>query len=219
MGLVSFGVPREIVVKLSKLNHSNCFVETGTYEGKTSRWAASQFDSVHTIERSEIVYNKFGPALDVFPNLKRHLADSRVVLPKIITQFGNNTGIFWLDGHWSGGDTAGANDECPLLDELACLATRTSDIILIDDARLYLCAPPKPHNPAQWPTVDQIIGAIPNFAQTRFLQIIDDVIFIIPKQRELCDCLIEYAQDCAARGNASPNKKRSGMIKSLFRLS
>lgn len=53
-------------------------------------------------------------------------------------------GVFWLDGHWSGGFTAGEADECPLLGELNSLCARTHDIVLIDDARFLNAAPSTP---------------------------------------------------------------------------
>ncbi|MDR1514735.1 MAG: hypothetical protein LBS45_03495 [Synergistaceae bacterium] len=54
----------------------------------------------------------------------------------------NSPMLFWLDAHWSGGDTAGENIQCPLLEELKIiLDSNSSHFILIDDARLILASP------------------------------------------------------------------------------
>jgi hypothetical protein len=192
MGIIGF--PQEITIELAKLNNSKVFIETGTLHGGTTRWAANHFDSVHTIERAENLYDLHSSELAQIPAVTPHLGDSRQILPHILAQMGQQRCVFWLDGHWSGGETAGAEDECPLLDELACLSGRQDDIILIDDARLFLCVPPQPHNPAQWPTIAEIISALPVSTQAPFVQVVDDVIFIIPSHERLKQCLVNYAQ-------------------------
>lgn len=43
--------------------------------------------------------------------------DSKIILKNLISTLKGPI-IFWLDAHWSGGDTYGYKDECPLLDEI-----------------------------------------------------------------------------------------------------
>jgi hypothetical protein len=194
MGIVTMGIPQEITIELARINGSTTFVETGTYTGGTTRWASQHFDSVHTIERAENLYKKYGVPLSQLRGVTPHLGDSRRILPEILEALGDRTAVFWLDGHWSGGETAGEHDECPLLDELGCLSDRSADIILIDDARLFLCAPPLPHDPAQWPTIVEIVQALPASGRGHFVQVVDDVIFAVPKRDALTNCLVDYAQ-------------------------
>ena len=194
MGALTWGLPRQIVIDLARLHGSTVFVETGTHQGRTTRWASGHFEIVHTIERSEHLYNLYGSELSVLPGVMPHLGDSRDVLPKIVNEIRGRKAVYWLDGHWSGGETAGEHDECPLLDELACLSDCGEAIIAIDDARLFLCAPPLPHDPAQWPTIPEIMEALPAFPKGSFVQIVDDVILIIPDSDALRSCLIAYAQ-------------------------
>ncbi len=193
MGEIVMGVPKRTVLALSAFAKAGVFVETGTYQGDTTRWASAHFDTVHTIERSEPLYQRFGEPLSKIGNVVPHLGDSRSILPRILKNIGERRAVYWLDGHWSGGITAGESDECPLAGELACLAERVHDIILIDDARLFLAAPPPPHNPAQWPTISEIIRSL-NAPAERFVQVIDDVIFAVPNTPELRDFLIKQAQ-------------------------
>ena len=185
MGIVAMGISQEIVIELAGLNNSTIFVETGTYHGSTTRWASNYFETVHTIERAENLYNLHSNELAQIKGVTPHLGDSRDILPQILKDISGQKAVYWLDGHWSGGETAGENDECPLLDELICLSSRTEDIILIDDARLFLCAPPLPHNPSQWPTISDILAVFPVSDKKPFVQVVDDVIFIIPNEKTL----------------------------------
>lgn len=194
MGLVTLGPPGEIVLELAKLNNTTVFVETGTFQGGTTRWASGHFNSVYTIEKSESIFALNNKELSKLKGVKPLLGDSRELLPKILTEIGNRKTVFWLDGHWSGGETAGKDDECPLLGELKCLLNRKEDIILIDDARLFLSAPPLPHKPSEWPTIKEVIIALSSSGNRPFIQIIDDIIFAIPDKEPLKNTLVKYTQ-------------------------
>jgi hypothetical protein len=194
MGIVTLGIPQQIAIELARLNGSTVFVETGTFHGSTARWASNHFEIVHTVERSESLYNLHSNELAQIKGVTPHLGDSRDILPQIVRDIYGQRAVYWLDGHWSGGETAGEYDESPLLDELGCLSSRTEDIILIDDARLFLCAPPLPHNPSQWPTISDILNVLPAAAKKPFVQIVDDVIFIVPNENALRNRIVAYAQ-------------------------
>jgi len=132
--------------------------------------------------------------LSELAGVKSYCADSRVVFPEILSSIGDRKALHWLDSHWFGAETAGENDQCPLLGELACLSERHQDIILIDDARLFLAAPPMPHNPAQWPTIADIVMALPECGRRSYVQVADDVIFIIPNEESLKERLVTYTK-------------------------
>jgi hypothetical protein len=188
------GIPQQITIELARLNSSTIFVETGTFHGGTTRWASKHFKVVHTIERAESLYNLHSNELAQIKGVTPHLGDSRDILPQIVRDIHSQRAVYWLDGHWSCGEKAGEYDECPLLDELRCLSSRTEDIILIDDARLFLCAPPFPHNPSQWPTISDIINVLSAAAKNPFVQIVDDVIFVVPNENALRNRLVSHAQ-------------------------
>jgi hypothetical protein len=194
MGIITTGIPQEISIGLARLNNSTVFVETGTLHGETTTWASNHFETVHTIERAEGLYHLHRNQLAAIRGVTPHLGDSRAILPRILDEIGTRRALFWLDGHWSGGETAGAIDECPLIDELACLVDRTDDIILIDDARLFLSAPPSPHDADQWPTILDIGAMLVRAPRLPFVQIVDDVIFIVPDKPELQQYLTDYSR-------------------------
>ncbi len=74
----------------------------------------------------------------------------------------NDNILFGLYAHWSGGETYGEDDECPLLDELEIIFGYDKNYaILIDDARLFLAPPPHPHNIQAWPSLTDILRILP----------------------------------------------------------
>jgi hypothetical protein len=90
--------------------------------------------------------------------------------------------LFWLDAHWSGGETFGEEDECPLLDEIAVIdGDGPSHIILIDDARMFLAPPDLPHEAESWPTIDEVCHAL-TARRTAFVSIFEDVIIRVPPE-------------------------------------
>lgn len=198
MGSVTSGLPGGIALELARLGNASVFVETGTFQGRSALWASKHFDAVYTIEKSDALFALHEEGLAQLPGVKPLHGDSRAVLPGVLAQLGARRALFWLDGHWSGEGTAGADDECPLLGELACLSGRERDLILIDDARLFLGAPPRPYQPAAWPNIADILEALPGSGRRWFVQIVDDVIFCVPSQDAgLKQRLVEYAQDRA----------------------
>lgn len=159
MGLVHPGVPREYVIALRDAFGIRCFVETGTYHGDTTAWAATQFERVYTIELSDELYRHSGERLKGLANVTRLHGDTRAHLARLAPTLPPS--IVWLDAHWSGAGTAGAGDECPVLGELDALrATWRDHYILIDDAHMFL-APPHPlHDASQWPTMEGLVRAL-----------------------------------------------------------
>lgn len=214
MGVVSMGIPQQVTLRLANLVGAQTFVETGTYQGGTTRWAAENFKFVHTIERSKVIYDRYSPELSKFPTVRTHFGNSKDVLPGLLVEIGSDPAVVWLDGHWSGGETAGEDDECPVIEELRALAPRGNDIVMIDDARLFLCAPPKPHKYEQWPTIQDVINALPHQGAKHFIQVIDDVVFIVPDDEALRIELVRYAQE---RAEASDPGGSRFSLKSFFK--
>jgi hypothetical protein len=128
-----------IIVNLLKMDKPNIFVETGTYLGDGIERVKNDFKFIHSIELHEKWYNHAKDRFKNDNNVFLHLGDSGEVLCNLINEFNEPT-LFYLDAHFSGGDTAfGKEDEkgIPLLRELKALGKRNyKDIIIIDDMRL-----------------------------------------------------------------------------------
>jgi hypothetical protein len=200
MGIVYFGAPQKIILELARISGADVFVETGTFKGDTSKWAAKHFKSVYTIEVSKVLYDRHNDDFRALQNIKPYLGDSRVVLPEILSEISDRKCVFWLDSHWCLGHTGGEGEFCPLVEELHTISSRKDDIILIDDARLFLCAPAKPQNPALFPTISDVVKALDLVQNRRYIQIVDDVIFAVPLDQALVrSALTDYTQYRAAK--------------------
>jgi len=118
------------------INYS-CFIETGTYYGDTIFALEPYFDKLYTIEFSEKYYN------DTKNNYNGNkinfiLGDSSIVFETLLPTITDKC-IFFLDGHWSGGDTGHSNKDCPLDEEIMHINNlfQQDAIIIIDDFRLF----------------------------------------------------------------------------------
>lgn len=181
MGLINFGVPEKEANFLKKLMGLRIFVEGGTYRGDSAKNMSNKFSKVYTIEKSNKMITQAKQNLKGISNIILLEGDTREHLTDILST--NNDIFFWLDAHWSGGDTYGEDDECPILDELNLIFRHSNknQIILIDDARLFLSPPPQPHNFKNWPSIKEILNVLPMGWE---IIIHEDVIYIYPVKIE-----------------------------------
>ncbi len=178
MGSVNFGVPEKEAEYLKKILNLEVFVEGGTYHGGTAKKMSENFSKVLTIEKSDEMFTKAKKNLKDIPNITMLKGDTRDYLQKVLE--GNNNILFWLDAHWSGGETYGQDDECPLIEELEIIFNSSNNhVILIDDARCFLKPPPLPHKYENWPTLVEIVKSIPENWE---LVVHEDVIYIFPEK-------------------------------------
>ena len=178
MGLINFGVPEEEIEFLKHIMKLDVFVEGGTYKGGTAKSMGEKFRKIFTIEKSDIMFEIAKENLKDTNNITLLKGDTREHLDSIIAN--NENILFWLDAHWSGGDTYGEEDECPLIEELDIIFKYNKNyVILIDDARLFLATPPYPHNFNNWQSLTEIMKAIPESWE---LIEFEDVIYLFPKE-------------------------------------
>lgn len=155
-------------------------VETGTYRGLTARSLARLFASVTTIELSPELAASAQAQLRDLPAVRvlqghsvRYLRDEAD---------SSRPTLYFLDGHWSGGNTSGEGDECPLLEELRAIGTgHQNDCVLIDDARLFASAPPPPHRPEQWPELTEVFDLLRDLRPDHVVTVVNDQVLAVPR--------------------------------------
>jgi hypothetical protein len=121
-----------------ELNAVPVFIESGTYLAETTLNAARIFSECHTIELDPALYWTAKQTLSDFSNVECHFGDSTKVLGDFLTEISSPI-FFWLDGHWSGGNTARGSEDCPLLSEIDIILEKCKQkiVIVIDDVRLF----------------------------------------------------------------------------------
>lgn len=172
------------------------------------------FKKVYTIEKSDVMFNIAKENLKDISNIVMLKGDSREHLTHILEY--NDNILFWLDAHWSGGDTYGENDECPLIKELEIIFEYSKNyIILIDDARLFLAPPPHPHKIEFWPSLKDIVKILPD---NKDLIIFEDVIYIFDKKydREIKTFFQEKTTEHWQRSNSQIFTKLLSRIRRLI---
>lgn len=113
------------------------FIETGTYLGETIFTLEPYFSNLYTIELSELYYTNTKKQYNGH-KINFLLGDSSTVFQTLLPTIPDKA-IFFLDGHWSGGNTGQGDKDCPLIEEITHIyhLFKHDAIIIIDDVRLF----------------------------------------------------------------------------------
>jgi hypothetical protein len=113
-------------------------VETGTYLGDMVFSLRKRFKDIISIELSSELCVRAQQRLREFPHVSIIEGDSSEVLPGILNGLKVPT-LFWLDGHYSAGNTALGERETPVSAEVEAILNHPvkGHVILIDDARNF----------------------------------------------------------------------------------
>ncbi len=124
------------VEKFKKI--TNKFIETGCYLGDGIQLAIeSGFDEIYSIELADkyiqICQDRF-----IGKNINLIKGDSYSELSNLLKNFPNDKFTYWLDGHYSGGDTGRGIKDFPIIEEIDCILKREifGEILYIDDMRI-----------------------------------------------------------------------------------
>ncbi len=132
------GVKVGIVLDYARRAGIRTLVETGTCRGAMVSKCARAFDKIFTIELDPVLARLAGSRLARFAHVHVRQGDSGRLLREILAIV-REPCLFWLDAHWSGGDTAMGDTETPLVEELQAIIDHghPGHVVLIDDARMF----------------------------------------------------------------------------------
>ncbi len=142
---------QKFICDIAKQASIKTFIETGTYMGDMVSAVRSYFEKVYSIELAQTYYKAAIKRFKKYSNVSIISGDSGVELPKILSQL-SGPAIFWLDGHYSGGDTAKSTENSPLRKEIESILLwkfKTESILIIDDVNSL-------SGSNGYPTVDEI---------------------------------------------------------------
>ena len=112
-------------------------IETGTYQGEMIQAMMNHFEKIYSIELSPALWKQVNEKFKSNKKVKILCGDSGEILGEILTTISVPC-LFWLDAHYSSGETAKGNLDTPIIKELeTILSHNRNHVILIDDARLF----------------------------------------------------------------------------------
>tara|TARA_B100001996_G_C18659127_1_gene592383 strand:- start:119 stop:859 length:741 start_codon:yes stop_codon:yes gene_type:complete len=124
--------------KLSGLNKTKTYIETGTYYGLNLEEVLNEYRTIYSIEieKKWIEYNK--KKFEGKKNIKLIQGDSSLKLPELCFEIKDEV-TFFLDAHYSGEGTGYKEKISPIIEELESIFNRKNknDIVIIDDSRLF----------------------------------------------------------------------------------
>jgi len=143
-----FSMPAPHIVKMQTLKRwggEEVWIESGTYLGDTASNLAIFAKQVITYEPSVKYFDIASKRLKFYNNIDLKLGSSELLPEKILGQLSATGEVndlsFWLDGHYSSGETYKGINDTPILEELAVIQKYLPKIktltICIDDVRLF----------------------------------------------------------------------------------
>jgi hypothetical protein len=223
MGAIHFSLDEKLMDFFIRELSPAVFVETGTFKGDTLAQARGRFERCHSVELSPELHQAAARRFAGDPGVSVHCGHSGEVLAGLAPSLAGGAVFYWLDAHWCVADhTAGEDSQSPLLDELRAIAPLHADsVVLIDDARLYLSTPPKPHRVADWPDIHDIFEVLAEMSPGHRLMVFDDVIAIYPGRirAALGAHVHEHAEDWlkVAGESRRHRARRTKGLRGLFR--
>ncbi|CAM3602495.1 hypothetical protein [Thalassospira profundimaris] len=174
------------LVPLQKMISAEYFIETGTYLGDTTHAMKMLFKKVVSIELSEELYLAGRKRFSSDDNVVLLHGDSAERISDALSCVGERRAVIWLDAHWSGGNTAKANGNTPILAELQRIkdAGVGDVVILIDDVRYFwdVRSGFNVHDSiGGYPEVDLLVSELKKINPNFVIFVNGDIMFAIPK--------------------------------------
>ncbi len=148
-----------LIKSVQKNQRATAFIEIGTYKGITAKRCSRIFDHVYTIELDEQLYNYASDYLKNHSNVHLFQGDAKIQLPTLLGEIPSDMIVF-LDGHFSGSDTALGDEPEPALSLIHELGRHKDKVkaIIIDDFREF--------GYRDWPAKSELLNTL----EREFLQ-------------------------------------------------
>ena len=133
------------------------------------------FGRIYSIELSNELYEKAKRRFADDDRIKIIHGDSGIELGKLIASL-DQPALFWLDGHYSGGETAKGDKDTPIYEELTHIfnSQQRGHVVIIDDARCFGTDP-------AYPSIDELSKFIKaNSPEIVKIEVENDSIRIFP---------------------------------------
>lgn len=175
----------EKIRRIKDMVGATCFIETGTYLGDTTEAMRGIFDRVVTIELSKELFARACQRFAEADNVVLLQGDSAERIGDALHAAEGRRSMIWLDAHFSGGVTAKASENTPILSEIRRLRQQKArDItVLVDDISYFWAARVgfSRHESAEgYPEIGLLIKELMELNPRYRIFINGDVLFAIP---------------------------------------
>lgn len=134
-GLLTAKQKARLLIRAGRRHGTKTLIETGTYHGDTVAACVGHFECIYTIELDDSLCEKARDRFANEPSVTVVHGDSYTELSRLASEVSGPV-LFWLDAHYSFGETAKGPYDPPLPWELRAILKRGDpDVVLIDDAR------------------------------------------------------------------------------------
>lgn len=162
-----------IVEQVGKKYGLKTLVETGTCLGHMIEAQRNNFFKLYSIEVEPTLYKNANKYFSPYLHIEIIEGDSAIKLGQILKRISNESVLFWLDGHYSGGITGMGDKECPIYEELQAIFDQRvkTKYILIDDARCF-------DGTNDYPTLDELNQFVKSKDKDLKMEILHDIIHL-----------------------------------------
>jgi hypothetical protein len=166
-------VKQRIILANARRHHTRVMVETGTLWGDMVEAMKPHFAKIYSIEISPELAGKAKKRFENTRHVKILEGDSATVLKTLAPDIAEPA-LFWLDGHYSGGNTGKGSKDTPILEELSAIfSSAHRHIVLIDDARCF-------GRDKDYPTIDELSAFIRESWPGATIKVVNDSIVVTP---------------------------------------
>ncbi len=165
---------QDVILEYARKYKARILIESGTFKGDTAFAQRHNFKRIYSIELDPQLYEKALARFRDSPHIQILQGNSGDLIPSLMPAISEPC-AFWLDGHYSGGETARGESDTPVMKELEGIISHPyRHVILIDDARLFT-------GNGGYPTVDELqqFAERGQFAYT--VSVEDDIIRLEPQ--------------------------------------
>lgn len=136
-------------------NEYPIFIESGTHLGNTTFVMEKLFKKIYTIEIKKELFIKTKSKYKG-NKINFYLGDSSIILKEICQDI-SKSAVFFLDGHWSAGQSGKGDKDCPLYEELQIINEhfKQNAILIIDDFRLFGMGPSNSKEVCNWENISK----------------------------------------------------------------
>lgn len=164
---------QDVIQFFQKAYGVKILIETGTFRGEMVYAQKKNFEKIISIELSPELFQIAKKRFKNYKHIEIICGDSGILLKRLISKI-NKAAIFWLDGHYSGFETAKGSLETPVKLELeTILNSEINHIILIDDARMFT-------GDNDYPAIQAIKDFVFSRKNNYMFNVEDDIIRISP---------------------------------------